>query len=80
MAMMHGAAWPRRRPRGLAAGDVVRVQGPRGCVPRVGVIMGIRSCESVSTGRVLVVRWKDDGTITSLLPGIGIDVIGAEGL
>jgi len=80
MAMMRGSALPRRRPKGLAVGDVVRVQRPHGCAPRVGVIIDIRSCESVSTGLVIVVRWKDDGTITSVLPGIGIDVIGAEEL
>jgi hypothetical protein len=60
------------------AGARVRVHLNRGRLgTREGVALHVRSFEGVSQGRVIAVRWDDDGCVTSLVPGTDIEVMDA---
>jgi len=58
------------RPASLAPGDNIRVRRKRSDASRSAVVIDVRASETVSTGRVVVVRWQDDHTIarSSLAP------------
>ena len=57
-------------------GAHIEVHLSRGRVAsRQGVVVDVRSFEGVSQGRVIVVRWDDDGCVSSLVPGSDVEVI-----
>jgi len=65
--------------RGLPApGTHISVQSCRGRVPRrTGTVVEVHAFEGVSQGRVVRVRWDDDGSVSCLVPGTDIEFIGA---
>jgi len=48
---------------------VVLYHGPGRTRGRHGTVLGVRACEGVSQGTVIVVRWDDDGSFSWVVPG-----------
>ena len=63
-------------PRPPLVGAHVEVRMSRGrTARRKGTVLDVRAFEGTSQGRVIVVRWDDDGSVSSLVPGADIEVI-----
>ena len=41
---------------------------------RTGTVVQVHAFEGVSQGRVIAVRWDDDGSVSLLVPGADIEV------
>ena len=64
------------RPRMPPVGAHIDVRMSRGrTARRTGFVLDVRSFEGISQGTVIVVRWDDDGSVSSLVPGEDIEVL-----